>query len=150
MAKNMIFKYTESKTHVRTLGASTDSGVAILDPNDSRPAITLTTTGSGISRTLTTADIPLGGGVTSVVYLDTPASLSGLEATLAYDGTWELSVVSTGTTPAPTSTANGVAVYITSGNALTLVSSGNTLYGRVDYPTGYTKRAGLLPVRIGD
>jgi len=149
MAKNMIFKYTENKTRVRDLGEATDSGVPVLDPDDGRPAITLTTTGAGISRTLDNTDIPLGGGVTAITYLDTPASLEGFEATLAYDGTWELTVVSTGTTPAPTTTVNGDIVYIKSDGGLTLVATDNTLYGYVDYPTEYTKRAGLLPVRIG-
>lgn len=149
MAKNMIFKYTENKTRVRVLDAATDSGVALLDPDDGRPAITITTTGAGISRTLDNTDIPLGGGVTAITYLDTPASLEGLEATLAYDGTWELAAFSTGTTPAPTTTVNGDTVYITGAGVITLDSTAATVYGYVDYPTDYTKRAGILPVRIG-
>jgi hypothetical protein len=149
MAKNLIYKYTESKTRVRTLAASVLSGAPLLDPADARPAVALTNSGD-ITKTLTTADIPLGGGVTALTYADGGVGLSGHETTLAYDGTWDLPVVSTGTTPAPTTTALGVQVYIiTSTNALTLASSGNTAYGHVDYPTDYTKRAGILPVRVG-
>ena len=79
-----------------------------------------------------------------------PASRN-LKLTLAYDGTWEFSgVVSSGTTPTTTSVVNGDIVYIKSGGGLTLDASGNTLYGYVDYPLDYTKRTGILPVRIGD
>lgn len=149
MAKNMIYKYEEKNTRVRTLAAETASGTPLLDPSDSRPAVALANT-AGVTKTLTQADLPMGGGVTSITYADGGASLVGKECTLAYDGTWEFAgVVSSGSTPTPTSTAMGVAVYITSGGALTLTSTSNTLYGHVDYPTDYNKRAGYLPVRIG-
>lgn len=149
MTKNMIFKYEEKNTRVRTLASTVESGTPLLDPADSRPAVALTNSGDA-TKTVTTADIPIGGGVTTLTYPNGGVGLIGKETTLAYDGTWEFSVVSTGTTPAPTSTANGVQVYITSAGALTLASSGNTAYGKVDYPTDYYKRAGVLPVRIGD
>jgi hypothetical protein len=153
MAKNMIYKYTENKTRDRVLDSAVDSGTPVLDPDDARPAVTITAVGQGISKTLSVNDnpqqVPFGGGVTSITYTERPASLEGLEATLAYDGTWQFDVVSTGTTPAPTSTENGVQVYITGAGALTLASSGNTAYGHVDYPTDWNKVAGKLPVRIG-
>ena len=153
MAKNMVFKYTENKTRVRTLSGVTDAGVPLLDPADARPAVTVTSTGK-ITRTVSTSDnpqvVPLGGGVTSITYTDGSPGHGDNDATLAYDGTWEFGVVSSGTTPAPTTTPNGTQVYITPGGALTLASSGNTAYGRVDYPTDWHKRAGKLPVRIGN
>ena len=150
MTDNMIYKYDEKKTRVRTLAATTLSGSPLLDPDDARPAVALTNSGDA-TKTVTTADIPIGGGVTTLTYPNGGVGLVGKETTLAYDGTWEFDVVSSGTTPAPTSTANGVQVYIiTSTNALTLASSGNTAYGKVDYPTDYNKVAGKLPVRIGD
>lgn len=150
MTKNMIYKYDEKKTRVRTLGATVTSGTPLLDPSDSRPAVALTNSGDA-TKTVTTADIPIGGTVTSITYDNGGVGLTGKETTLAYDGTWEFTdVVSSGTTPAPTSTAIGTQVYITSGGALTLASSGNTAYGRVDYPIDYFKVAGTLPVRIGD
>jgi len=150
MAKNMIYKYEEKNTRVRTLAATVESGTPLLDPADSRPAVALTNSGDA-TKTVTTADIPIGGGVTTLTFPNGGVGLVGKETTLAYDGTWEFDeVVSSGTTPAPTSTAQGVQVYITSGGALTLASSGNTAYGKVDYPTDYNKVAGTLPVRIGD
>lgn len=150
MTENMIYKYDEKKTRVRTLAATVESGTPLLDPDDSRPAVALTNSGDA-TKTVTTADIPIGGGVTTLTYPNGGVGLTGKETTLAYDGTWEFDVVSTGTTPAPTSTLNGVQVYIiTSTGALTLSSSGNTAYGKVDYPTDYNKVAGKLPVRIGD
>lgn len=150
MVKNMIYKYEEKNTRVRTLAATVLSGTPLLDPADARPAVALTNSGDA-TKTVTTADIPIGGGVTTLTYPNGGEGLIGKETTLAYDGTWEFDVVSSGATPAPTSTANGVQVYIITGTgALTLSSSGNTAYGRVDYPTDYYKRAGKLPVRIGD
>lgn len=150
MAKNMIYKYEEKNTRVRTLAATVEAGTPLLDPADSRPAVALTNSGDS-TKTVTTADIPIGGGVTTLTYPNPGIGLIGKETTLAYDGTWEFAgVVSSGATPAPTSTAMGVQVYITSGGALTLSSSGNTAYGKVDYPIDYNKRAGYLPVRIGD
>ena len=149
MAKNMIYKYEEKNTRVRVLAATVQSGTPLLDPADARPAVALTNSGDA-TKTVTTADIPIGGGVTTLTYPNPGVGLIGKETTLAYDGTWEFDVVSSGATPAPTSTVQGDIVYITSGGALTLADSGNTLYGHVDYPTDYYKRSGRLPVRIGD
>lgn len=148
MTKNMIFKYTEKATRVRTLAATVTAGTPLLDPDDDRPAVALTNSGDA-TKTVTTADIPIGGGVTTLTYKNGGVGLTGKQTTLAYDGTWEFDVVSSGATPAPTSTANGDPVYIKSDGGLTLASSGNTIYGHVDYPTGFYKRAGKLPVRIG-
>lgn len=144
MTKNLIFKYDEKKTRVRVLAATVQSGTPLLDPADSRPAVALTNSGDS-TKTVTTADIPIGGGVTSLTYPNGGVGLIGKETTLAYDGTWELAVAG-----ATTGTAQGAQVYITSAGALNLTASGNTAYGRVDYPIDYNKRAGLLPVRIGD
>lgn len=150
MTKNMIYKYDEKNTRVRTLAVTVEAGQSVLDPGDSRPAVALTNSGDA-TKTVTTADFPIGGGVTGFTYDNGGVGLVGKEVTLAYDGTWEFDVVSSGTTPAPTNTANGVQVYIiTSTRALTLASSGNTAYGKVDYPIDYNKVAGKLPVRIGD
>lgn len=144
----MIYKYTESQTKVRTLGSTVLEGTPLLDPADDRPAVALTNSGDA-TKTITTADIPIGGTVETLTYKNGGVGLIGKETTLAYDGTWEFDVVSTGTTPAPTSTAQGDPVYIKSDGGLTLASSGNTIYGHVDYPIDYNKVAGKLPVRIG-
>jgi len=145
MAKNLVYKYTESKTRVRTLAASVDAGTPLLDPTDQRPAVALTNSGDR-TKTVTNADIPLGGGVTSITYGNGGAGLSGTETTLAYDGTWEFASIDGVTT----STATGTLVYITSAGALTTTATGNTLYGVVDYPLDYAKATGVAPVRIGD
>lgn len=148
-ALHIIYKYTESQTRVRTLAATVNANTPVLDPADDRPAVTLTRSGDAVS-TVTSATVPLGGGVTSISYANGGVGLVGKEVTLAYDGTFEFAgVVSTGVTPAPTSTAQGDPVYITSGGELTLSSSGNTIYGHVDYPLDYFKVAGTLPIRIG-
>lgn len=150
MSLNIVYKYDERKTRVRTLTDSEVEGTPVLDPTDQRPAVVVTPSGD-LTKTVTSSDVPLGGGVTSITYKNGGVGLVGKEVVLAYDGTFEFEdVVSSGTTPAPTSTTLGTAVYITSAGALTLASSGNTAYGRVDYPTDYNKRAGILPVRIGE
>jgi hypothetical protein len=70
-------------------------------------------------------------------------------AGVTLDGTWGFEdVVSTGTTPAPTTTTQGTKVYVTAGGALTLEASSNTLVGRVNYTADYTKAAGRLPVKL--
>ena len=142
MATNLVYKYTESKTRVRTLAASVPGGTPLLDPSDSRPAVTITATGD---YTVTVTDnLPYGwASVTGVA--KGGAGLVGKEATLAYDGTWEFPV--TGVT---TSTVQGAQVYITSAGELTLTASTNTAYGRIDYPTDYEKAAAIAPVRIGN
>jgi hypothetical protein len=143
MAKNLVYRYTDKLTRVRTLAASVLSGTAVLDPADGRPAVALTNSGD-ITKTVTTSDIPLGGGVSSLTYADGGVGLSGHDTTLAYDGTWDLPVAA-----APTTTALGTKVYFTSGNVLSLTATSNTFYGTVDYPTDYTKRVGILPIRVG-
>lgn len=144
MTKNLIYKYDEKKTRVRVLAATVQSGTPLLDPADQRPAVALTNSGDA-TATVTTADIPIGGGVTTLTYPNGGVGLYGKETTLAYDGTWEFAVPG-----ATTGTAQGAQVYITSAGALTLTASTNTAYGRVDYPIDYFKRAAILPVRIGD
>lgn len=144
MSKNMIFKYEEKNTRVRELDATVLAGTPLLDPDDSRPAVALTNSGDA-TATVTTDDIPIGGGVTTLTYPNGGVGLIGKETTLAYDGTWEFTV-----TGATTATANGAAVFITTAGALTTTEGTNTAYGVVDYPTDYYKRAGVLPVRIGD
>jgi hypothetical protein len=145
----MIFKYSERKTRVRTLAASVLGGTPVLDPLDARPAVALANSGDVVT-TLTSSDIPLGGGVSRIDYANGGVGLTGKQTILAYDGTFEFAgVVSTGTTPVPTTTPDRTLVYITSAGALTLVSSGNTIYGRVDYPIDYYKVAGVLPIAVG-
>jgi len=148
MPKNLIYKYDEKNTRVRTLAATVSSGTPLLDPADSRPAVALTNSGDSV-KTVTTDDIPIGGGVTSLTYPNGGVGLIGKETTLAYDGTWEHAV-----TGVLTNTANGVIVYFVAATGLLTLTVGtapvNATYGRIDYPTDYLKRAAIAPVRIGD
>lgn len=144
MTKNMIYKYTENKTRVRTLDETVESGTPLL-ADDGRPAVALTASGDATS-TVTNADLPFGGGAqVTITYPNGGVSLYGKETTLAFDGTWEFSVPG-----ATVATAQDTAVFITSAGELTLTDTGNTAFGHVDYPIDYQKRAGILPVRIGD
>lgn len=144
MAKNMIYKYTEKDTRTRTLDGPTDAGVPLLDPADARPAVTLTATGV-FNKTVTTATIPMGGGVSSITYNDGSVGNDEDDATLAYDGVWEFAVDG-----ADTETVQGAEVFIDSSGDLTLTEGTNTHYGFVDYPKDFYKRDGVLPVRVGD
>jgi hypothetical protein len=152
MAKNMIRKYSEEgprAPRVRTLAATTLAGAPLLDPLDARPAVALSNSGDA-TATITSAVIPMGGGVSALTYANGGVGLTGKQTLLAYDGTYEFAgVVSTGSTPIPVSTADRVQVFITSAGALTLVPTGNTAYGRIDYPIDYLRRAGIVPVQIG-
>lgn len=141
MALNRIFAGDERKNRVRVVPSGTVSGDPLL--LGVRPAVAITDRGDA-TRSFTLGGIAVSGLPSGGVGSATD------EASVAFDGTWEFDgVVSTGTTPAPTSTAQDTAVYITSGLALTLDSSGNTLFGYVDYPKDYHKVAGTLPIRIG-
>lgn len=146
MATNLVYRYDKKKTRVRTLAASVPAGTPLLDPADSRPAVSVTA--SGDYTETVTDNLPYGwGSVTGLA--KGGAGLKGKETTLAYDGTWEFKVLT-----AQDNTANGAQVYITSGGDLTLTAGGNTAYGVVDLPIDYEIREdgsdAVVPVRIGD
>lgn len=142
MALNLVYRGDPRKNRERVVASGTVSGDPLI--SGGRPAVALTSRGDATSTFTTPQGYTLSGVQSGGVSNATDS------ATLAFDGTYEFSgVVSTGTTPVPTSTAQDTAVYITSGGALTLVATDNTLYGHVDYPPGYYKVAGTLPVRIG-
>ena len=135
MAVNKIFAETQSKNREATVPAGTLPGVPLIA--DGRPAVTLTAEPTA-TKTITRAD-----GVVVTYPIGGVGNAAG-KATCAFDGTFEFAV--TGVT---TGTGNGVAVYITSGGALTLTATDNTLFGYTDYPRDYRKEAGRAPVRIG-
>ena len=154
MALNLVYPGTPLKNRERALSLITNPSTppTTIQPGvpvtfAEGPAVSLTASGNG---TVTdTTNLP--GELTSITYKNGGVgNLSG-SATFAFDGTYEFSgVVSSGTTPAPTTTAQGVQVYIIPATgALTLASSGNVAYGKVDYPPDYHKVAGTLPVQIG-
>ena len=135
MALNKVYRETASKNRSRAVPSGTAAGTPLLV--NSRPAVTLTAR-SDATRTETLSD-----GTAITYNIGGVGSPSG-EATVAFDGTFEFAV-----TGATTSTASDVAVYITSGGALTLTVGTNTLFGYTDYPTDYVKQAGRAPVKIG-
>lgn len=134
MALNKIFESTQSKHRARIVPSGTKSGAPLL--LSERPAVALTDRGDA-TKSETVA------GVT-VTWKSAGASLKADQASVAFDGTFEFAV-----TGATTTTANDVKVYITAANALTLTSTGNTLYGVTDYPEGFRKEAGRAAVKIG-
>jgi hypothetical protein len=135
MATNMIFRYDSKQTRERPVPAGVQAGEPVLI--GTRPAVTLTARGDSTVTKL------LPGGYTQTG----PNGGAGNDpdkASVAFDGTWEFAV-----TGATTTTANEVAVFITSARALTLTATGNTAFGFTDYPKDYAKTAGVAPVRIG-
>lgn len=145
MALNTVFASTDSRREVWTVASEIPSGTPLL--NGTVAGVALTASG-GSTKSVTVgpysvSGIPNGG-----------IGLKALEVSVATDGTFEFTGVKAtdGTAAAPTTTAQGALVYITSGGVLSLQSTSNTLFGRVNYPDGahkYVKVAGKLPVRIG-
>lgn len=135
MANNVVFSDIESLREVWPVAAEVASGTPLI--NTGRAGVALTASGgstrSVISGPYTISGIPSGG-----------VGLDALEVSVATSGTFEFAVAG-GLTTTPQNTV----VYITSGGALTLTSSGNTAWGRVNYPKGYARVAGTLPVKIG-
>lgn len=135
MAKNMVYRYTGEKTRERVVPSGTVAGAPLLI--NSRPAVALTSRGDAVKTDNSGAfsiTRPVGG----------VGNLND-SATVAFDGTWEF----TGITGVNASTGQDVAIYITSGGALTTTATSNTLFGYTDYPRDYAKATGRAPVRIG-
>ena len=147
MATNMIYRYDGEKTRERALSTATvptaapttiQPGVPIVFGDG--PAVSLTA--SGNSTVTETTNLP--NGINSINFDN--GGVGNLEgsASFAFDGTWEFAV-----TGATTSTASGVAVYITPAGVLTLTESTNTAFGVTDYPRDFAKVAGRAAVKIG-
>jgi|SRR5665647_917367 len=138
MALNRIFKENERNNRARVVPSGTVSGDSLL--LGTRPAVALTDRGDA-SHTFTDA----GTGISITLPWQGGSGLGATEASVAFDGTWEFTVATS-----TTATAQDALVYIVvADNTLTLVATANTLYGAVDYPQGYHKADGILPVRIG-
>lgn len=137
MALNRIYAENERNNRSRVVPAATKAGDPLLI--EDRPAVALTNRGDVPAETISingaAAKVIMGGGVGNAADA----------ASIAFDGTFLFAV--TGATNGDS--AQGTAVYITSGGALTLTSSGNTAYGKVDRPIGWSNIAGKLPVRVG-
>lgn len=144
MATNMFKKYDEKKTRRWPVASGTKAGQVVIHANSNQVGITLTARGDNTDG----ANIP---GVTGGTIPNGGKSMKANEATVAVDGSWLLVVtgVSAGDTTAASGggTAAGTAVYMTSGGAYTLTSSGNTKIGVVD--AGYITSDNTTPVLLG-
>ena len=135
MALNKIFVETKEKNREAPVPAGTQAGVPLLI--GSKPAVTLTAEPTATKQTT------LSDGTVITSKVGGVGNQAGY-ASVAFDGTFEFAV-----TGALTTTASLVEVFITSGDVLTLTSSGNTHYGWTDYPRDYRKEAGRAAVRVG-
>lgn len=137
MATNLIYRYTGEKARERAVPSGTQSGAPLLI--NARPCVAITSRG----------DATISNTFAGVTISSTAANLGSGNladsASVAYDGTWEF----TGVTGVTTSTGQDVAIYITTGGALTTTSTANTLFGYTDYPRDYVKATGRAAVRIG-
>ena len=140
MATNLVYRNTDAKNRVETLAATHAPGKAVIS-KAGLPAVTVTGSGD-----YTTSEVIPGVGTLSGI-ASGGVGLTGKQVTLAFDGTWEFDEDDiTGVT---TATAQGTAIYITSALALTNGSTGNTLFGYVDFPPDYDTTRGMVPVKIG-
>ncbi|UOE45982.1 hypothetical protein [Agromyces larvae] len=153
IATQEVFAHTDALVETWGIGAATRQNTLVKQAGSNRFGVTLTDT-IGVARP--DLDKTLYGdvkitGVTQPGVGNDKATAVGTYATgVATDGTWEFeSIVSTGTTPAPTTTAQGAVVYATGAGALTLEAASNTRVGVVNYPATYAKVAGTLPVKVG-
>jgi len=142
VAYGEIFSDVESERRVITVPTNTAPRTALLFGG--RPMVTITGSGDHEKETTITA------GDTEIVITQSNSGgvgLGPLQATATPNGTWGFDV-----TGASAATAPGTAVYITSGGVLTLTSSGNTLFGIVDFFRGEysaTDTAVTIGVNLG-
>jgi len=134
------FSSTDALREIWPVTAEVPAGKALL--NGTRAGVAYTASGGFVtSRSIggiTMSGIPAGG-----------VGLDLLEVSVATDGSYEFPVAT-----ATATTANGVPVYavITTGavTGLTLVLTGNTLFGVINNPQDYVpSAAGIACVKIG-
>ena len=148
MANNLVYRNDDEKNRVQTLAATYGPGQPVISL-DSKPAVTVTGSGdyvlpneTSFYAPATISGVPAGG-----------VGLTGKQVTLAFDGTWEFLASGFDTTPPdPTSIVNGTAInFKTSNGKLTTaaVTGGIVAWGTVDFPPGYNKTRGFVPVKVG-
>jgi hypothetical protein len=140
----MYKKYTESLTREVEVGANVPGGTPLLI--DGRAAVTLAASGGSV----VTKSTNLPGNITSVSYGNGGVGYRENCAVVAFDGSWLFPVataVNGETVPdSAAGTNEGTTVYITGAGALTLASSGNTAFGKIDDGNIV---GGVAPVKIG-
>lgn len=143
MAKNLVYRNSNTQNRVETLAATYQSGRPVISLAG-EPAVTVTASGDATTSEVidgvgTLSGIPNGG-----------VGLVGKQVTLAFDGTWEWPASEiTGITAA---SAQGTLVnFVTATGVLTnaAVGAGVVAFGYVDFPPDYDKTRGYVPVRIG-
>lgn len=126
MAKNMIYSDIETERRVAVVGSNVAPGSPRIVGG--RPVVTITGSGNydGNKITMTANGVTtvLAGGRGGVGLRDD-------EATVSPTGSYAFNV-----TGASSSTARGTAVYLTSGNSVTLTATGNTKFGIVEFFRG--------------
>lgn len=153
MAKALAQVFSHTDALVQTWGFAAATPARTLAVKSGVVGVTLTDT-TGVARpdldiTLY-GDVKISGIRQAGVGNDKASAIGQYAAGVAIDGTWEFdSIVSTGTTPVPTNTAQSTPVFVTAGGALTLESASNTRVGIVNYSASYVKVAGKLPIAIG-
>lgn len=143
MALNNFKDYTHSLTREWAVASGTLAGTLVVNANSGQVGVTITARGDATK----TKTLPDGSSITYAIggVGNKPGS-----ATVAVDGTWLFPV--TGVTAGDTGLASGggtpagTKVYQTSGGALTLTATSNTLVGIVD--DGYIVGTST-PVQIG-
>jgi|SRR5690606_9108248 len=151
VATQEVFYHTDALVETWDLGAATPALTLVKQAGSARYGVSLTNTaGIATERTKTLGPYEISAPTFAGVGNDEADAIGTYAAGVAVDGTWEFAdIVSSGTTPVPTSTAQGTVVYVTSAGELTLESAGNDRIGVVNYPATYPKAAGTLPVQIG-
>lgn len=126
MTKNMVYSDVESERRPAVVGTNVAPGSPRIVGG--RPVVTITGSGdyAGNAVTLTANGVTttLAGGRGGV-------GLADNEATVSPTGSYAFPV-----TGATSATARGTAVYLTSGNVVTLTASGNTKFGIVEFFRG--------------
>lgn len=149
VATGQAFSHTDALVKTWKFAAATPKYTLAVQNGVVGVSLTSTTGLAGVDTTVIgpyTITEPKGFGVGN----DKATAIGEFAAGVALDGTFEFAgVVSTGSTPAPTTTAQNTPVFVTGAGALTLEAAGNTRVGTVNYPATYTKAAGKLPVAIG-
>lgn len=136
MALNTVFASSDNLREIWPVASEISAGTPLI--NNTRAGVALTDSG-GKTRSVTFGPYTLSGIPSGGV------GLKALEVTVATDGTFEFASVAGYTTAA----TQGTPVYITSGGALTMTSTSNTLFGWVNYPEDYIKSNSKTPVKIG-
>lgn len=136
MAKNAVFPYSELLTEIWPVPNTTEPGTPLLSTTN-QPGVALVGANGYVQSQAvgpyTISGIPSGG-----------QSLKDGTVSVATDGTWEFTVAG-----ASNSIVQNALVYITSAGAVTLTATGNTPFGKVNYPRDYVYKTGILPVKIG-